>query len=368
MRILYVTTISSTIRFFIEHVKMLIRRGHVVDFACRVTREIPYELVSLGCRVYDLDFSRSPTSLSNYKAYRQLKKILDEESYDIVHTHTPIASAIVRLCCRKRKDIRVVYTAHGFHFYKGGPWINWLIYYPIEYFLARYTDILIVINSEDYERARHYLRAGRVEYVPGVGIDVEKHSSARVSGIDKRAELGLDDESFVIVSVGELNHNKNHRAVLYAIHALEDSEIKYLICGKGPLQKELQKLIIELDLEDQVFLLGHRNDIIEINKSADVFVFPSFREGLSVALMEAMACGLPVVCSNIRGNRDLIDEGLGGFLVEPTDSNGIAKAIKILMEEGSLRERMGRYNAEKIQAHDISVILQKLESIYENIS
>jgi len=264
-------------------------------------------------------------------------------------------------------DIKVIYTAHGFHFYKGASLLNWLFYYPVEKWLSRYTDVLITINKEDYERAKRSFKAGRIEYVPGVGVDVEKYGSVVVDRKAKRKELGLAEDDFVLVSTGELNDNKNHKTVIQAVHRLNNPSVKYLICGEGPLKNELLNLVQELGLEHQVMLLGYRTDIIEINHIADVFVFPSFREGLSVALMEAMACGLPVVCSDIRGNRDLVEDGKGGFLVEPKNLLGFTQSMEVLFKDVSLREGMGKYNKDKVQDYDIGIVLDKMKYVYENL-
>ena len=368
MHILYVTTVSSTMGFFTQHVKMLLQQGHTVDFACNVTKPIDPEFIMRGCRVHDLSLSRSPFTKANCRGYKQLKKTIQEGQYDVIHTHTPIASALVRVACRRNKDIKVIYTAHGFHFYKGASWLNWLFYYPVEKWLSRYTDVLITINKEDYERAKRSFKAGRIEYVPGVGVDVEKYGSVVVDRKAKRKELGLAEDDFVLVSTGELNDNKNHKTVIQAVHRLNNPSVKYLICGEGPLKNELLNLVQELGLEHQVMLLGYRTDIIEINHIADVFVFPSFREGLSVALMEAMACGLPVVCSDIRGNRDLIEDGKGGFLVEPKDVAGFAQSIKSLSENSALSKRMGQHDVVRVRDFDTSIVLRHMKDIYKNVS
>ena len=264
MHILYVTTVSSTMGFFTQHVKMLLQQGHTVDFACNVTKPIDPEFIMRGCRVHDLSLSRSPFTKANCRGYKQLKKTIQEGQYDVIHTHTPIASALVRVACRRNKDIKVIYTAHGFHFYKGASWLNWLFYYPVEKWLSRYTDVLITINKEDYERAKRSFKAGRIEYVPGVGVDVEKYGSVVVDRKAKRKELGLAEDDFVLVSTGELNDNKNHKTVIQAVHRLNNPSVKYLICGQGPLKNELLNLVQKLGLEHQIMLLGYRTDIIEI--------------------------------------------------------------------------------------------------------
>lgn len=367
MKILYVTTISNTVNaFLIPHIKMLIDEGHQIDVAFNIEQEVKSEIYEMGCKLHQLPLERSPLKKDNLRAFKMLKNIISIEGYDLVHTHTPVASAIVRLACRKLSNVKVLYTAHGFHFYKGAPILNWLVYYPVEKWLARYTDTLITINKEDYERAKSKFKAKKVAYVPGVGIDLEKFNTM---GIDrdflKRSELGLPQNAFVVLSVGELNKNKNHEVVIRAISKIDNPNIHYIICGQGNLDGYLRNLSKELGIENQVHLLGYRKDIPEICRVSDVFAFPSYREGLSVALMEVMANGLPVVCSNIRGNTDLIEDGKGGYLVEPGDVEGIAKYIKDLIEDSRLRSEFGGFNHNKIGNYSIENVLCEMEKIYK---
>ncbi|MBP1934981.1 glycosyltransferase family 4 protein [Ammoniphilus resinae] len=364
MKILYVTTVSDTMGFFTSHINMLLEEGHTVDMACNIGKPINQELIDLGCNAYNIEFSRSPVNPSNIVAYKNLKKLIIEKGYDVVHTHTPVASVCVRLACKKLKNVRVMYTAHGFHFYKGAPLQNWLIYYSIEKWLSKYTDVLITINQEDFQRAKKSFKAGAIEYLPGVGIDINKFNNVAVDKAEKRRELGLPKDSFVVLSVGELNKNKNHETIIKAIAQLGNSEIYYVICGLGPLEGNLKRLANELGLGDRVKLLGFRKDINEIFKASDIFVFPSFREGLSVALMESMACGLPVVCSHIRGNSDLIHNNKGGFLIESSDVSGFAEAINNITDSKKLRLTYGQYNTEIIQGFNMTNVLQKLKKIY----
>ena len=365
MKILYVTTISNTVNaFLIPHIKMLIDEGHQVDVAFNIEQEVKPEIYEMGCKIHQLPLQRSPLKKDNFRAYKILKKIIISEGYDLVHTHTPIASAIVRLVCRSLNNVRVFYTAHGFHFFKGAPIVNWFIYYPVEKWLARYTDTLITINKEDYSRAKRKFKAKRVEYVPGVGIDLKKFNTVKVDRDLKRSQLGLPKEAFVVLSVGELNKNKNHEVIIRAIAKIDNPDIHYIVCGEGQLKGYLRDLSEELGIKNRVHLLGFRNDIPEICKIADLFAFPSYREGLSVALMEAMANGLPVVCSNIRGNSDLIEDGKGGYLVEPGDVEGFTKCIKGLIEDSRLRSEFGDFNHKKIEHYSIENVLKEMEEIY----
>ena len=366
MKILYVTTISNTVNsFLIPHIKMLIDEGHQVDVAFNIEQEVKAEIFEMGCKVYALPLHRSPLKKDNFKAYKMLKNIIFSEGYDLVHTHTPVASAIVRLVCKKLNNVRVFYTAHGFHFYKGAPFINWLVYYPVERWLARYTDTLITINKEDYERAKRKFKAKRVEYIPGVGVDIEKYRNLRINKLLKRKEIGVPEESFLILSVGELNNNKNHEVAIRALAEIQDNTIHYVICGQGPLERYLKSLSTELKLKDNIHFLGYRYDILEICKASDLFVFPSFREGLSVALMESMACDLPVVCSKIRGNNDLVEHGINGFLIDENRPSEYSESFLKIKKDSKLVQVMKNYNRSKINEYDLRNVIVKLRLLYD---
>lgn len=367
MKILYVTTVSSTINaFLVPHIMKLYELGHSVDIATHINRPLHKDLVENDCKIYNLNFQRSPIKWGNITAYNELKKIINENHYSVVHTHTPVASFLVRMACRKKRNVKVIYTAHGFHFYKGAPIKNWLLYYTFEKFLSKYTDILITINSEDYLLALKKFKAKSILYVPGVGLD-HKYFEEIEPSQKLRKELNIPDDSFVLISVGEINNNKNHETIINAIAKVNSLDINYIICGVGPNLIKLQQLIIDLKLTDKVKLLGFRDDIGMLLKMSDLFIFPSYREGLSVAIMEAMACGLPVVCSNIRGNRDLIDDGKGGILVKPDDQDGFINAISNLYGDRELRLQMGQYNKNKVQAFSTESVLNRIESIYRSL-
>ncbi|WP_017380771.1 glycosyltransferase family 4 protein [Paenisporosarcina sp. TG-14] len=366
MKVLYVTTISNTVNaFLIPHIKLLIDQGHQVDLAFNSVQELNPEVLELGCAVHNIEFQRSPLNKKNYNAFKMLKKLIENENYDLVHTHTPIASACVRLACRKMSVI-VIYTAHGFHFYKGAPIKNWVIYYPLERYLSKYTDVLITINKEDYRRARKSFDSKRVEYVPGVGLNTKRFINVSVNNSEKRKELSIPLDAFVALSVGELNKNKNHETIIRAIAKLKNSNIYYILCGQGPLESYLIKLIIDLGLEKQVSLLGFRTDIDELCKISDIFVFPSKREGLGMAALEAMATGLPIITSNIHGIVDYSVNGETGFTCNPTDIKSFAKAIKKLQEDKLLRNKMGRNNQESVNIYSVENAIDKNSEIYQN--
>lgn len=367
MRILYITTIGSTMSFFKTFIKKLIDIGHVIDIACNFSQsDVPLEYREWGCAVYPIDTSRSPFNKGNMVAIKQIEKLVAENRYDIVHCHTPVAAMCTRVACRKarRFGTKVLYTAHGFHFYKGAPLKNWLLYYPVEKFCARYTDTLITINREDYEFAKRKLQAKRVEYVPGVGIDIDRFKNAQVDRIEKRREIGVPDSAFLIVSVGELNKNKNHEVVIRAIADLNNSNIHYAIAGRGDLHDYLSKLADNLGIKGQVHLLGYRTDIPELYKSADVCAFPSIREGLGLAAIEGMACGLPAVVADNRGTRDYVVPFENGFLIPCLDIEAYARVLSGLVKDTALCNRMGEKGKETSLAYDFSIINKEMDRIY----
>lgn len=368
MKILYVTTISNTVNaFLIPHIKMLVDQGHQVDVAFNISHEVNSELFKLGCKVHEIGFQRSPLKKDNYIAYWKIKKLIIDEEYELVHVHTPVASFLTRLACRNLHDVKIIYTSHGLRFYKGAPLKNWVLFYPIEKWLSNYTDALITINKEDYNKAKSRFKAKNTKYIPGVGLDVNKLKNVVINIKTKRKEIGVPEDAFIVLSVGELNKNKNHEVIIRAISKLKNPKIHYVICGQGPLKNYLIELTGRLNLLDQVHLLGFRKDIAEICKSSDIFAFPSLREGLGMAALEAMACGLPIVTSNIHGINDYSVNGKTGFSCKPTDIDSFSKSIDILMKNKSKRQEFGEYNSKVIEQFDLTNTIDILKDIYKNI-
>ncbi len=348
--------------FHLPYLKWFKEQGYEVHVAAK-NDFINEPCIIPNCdKYYDIKFARFPFSKANIKAYDQLKKLIQENDYDIIHCHTPVAGVLTRLAARNSKNTTVIYTAHGFHFFKGAPLVNWLIYYPVERFCARYTDKLITINKEDCERAKQFKlrKNGKVYYVPGIGIDLEKIQNLKVDVKQKKKELSIPENTPVLLSVGELIKRKNHETVLNALSQLKDKNFVYLICGRGVLMEHLQNLTVQLGLESKVKFLGFRKDIAEICKSADIFIFPSYQEGLPVALMEAMAGGLPVIASNVRGNRDLIEKE---NLFEPDDVTALTRLIKKrldVIENDGLRKI--RYT--DLEQYSLTNVLKQMAEIY----
>ncbi len=342
MKILYVTTIGMTMCFFPEHIKMLLNEGHTVELACNDTEsKVPDIYNTLGLKIHTIPFSRSPLNKSNITAYKQLKKLVEEGNYDIVHTHTPNASAAVRLACRKlrkKKGLKVYYTAHGFHFYKGAPLLNWMIYYPIEKLCSRWTDVLITINEEDYERAKSNMHAKRTEIIPGVGVDLERFQNAEVDRNAVRAELGIDADAKVLIYIAELNRNKNQTSLLDMMAELNKvrQDVVLLLVGAGAMKDRLIKKAERLGIAHKVIFTGFRKDISQLLKASDVCVPSSIREGFGLNIIEAMACGVPVVAYDNRGHRTIIKDGENGFIVPHGAHRAMAEKILFLLDDSIL--------------------------------
>lgn len=331
------TIVRHIVQFHIPYLKWFKQQGWETWVAANDdgfgdTTVIPY------CDHFvNVDFSRSPYSMQTIAAYRQLRDLFERTRFDIVHTHTPVGGVLTRLAARnaRKTRTRVIYTAHGFHFYKGSPLANWLLWYPVERFMSRFTDVLITINEEDFECAERFAHC-RVEYVPGVGVDLSKFAATKCCDA-KREEIGLAPGDFAMLSVGDLIPRKNQAVIVRALPLLP-SGVKLVICGEGPGRERLLSLASDLGVSDRVSLLGFRDDIADIMAACDCLVFPSLHEGLPVSVMEAMASGLPVVASSIRGiDPDLLSDQESGLILPEATPKAIASAVTKLMCDPGLR-------------------------------
>jgi len=376
-RVLILASVASMIdQFNIPNIKLLKEMGYDVHVACNFIEGntcsdeqitiLKNNLSKANVEFHQIDFQRNVMRFKdNVKAYKQVHKLVDKYKFKFLHCHSPIGGVVGRLI-GKTTDTKVIYTAHGFHFYEGAPLRNWLVYYPIERWLSKYTDTLITINREDYKRISDF-KARRKEYIHGVGIDISKFELKTSNRLKTRKSINVNENEIMVLSVGELNRNKNHQVIIKAIAELRDIKIKYVICGQGSLRDELIKLSKELKVDHQVEFLGFRSDIPELMDAADIYAFPSFREGLSVSLMEAMASGLPVVCSNIRGNSDLIVEDKGGYLIQPSDYLEASKKIKELYKCAEFRNKFGDYNKLYITKFSVINVMDEMLRIYKEM-
>lgn len=327
------------------------------------------ELVADGISVFHVPIPRSIGAVKNiFVSYRQMKQLIEKEEYHIVHTQSPIGGVVARLAARKagKKGTKVIYTAHGFHFFNGAPKRNWLLFYPIEKWLSRYTDVLITINKEDYERAKTF-HAQKVCYVPGIGVDVDRFQRPIRNREELRSEFGFTEEDFVLLSVGQLSERKNQATVIRAMEKISDKNVKYLIVGLGEMEENDRKLVKKLGLVGKVVFAGYRSDVAELLQMSDGFIFPSQQEGLPVSLMEAMAAGVPVIASRIRGNTDLINDTIDGMLIETMDVDGYVKAMQKIKADKTLQQQFAISALKKVQEFSIECVHEKMKDIYWNI-
>lgn len=374
-KVLIVATVPSMIgQFNMNNIRILQDLGCEVHVACNwhdrsiwsheKIEKLKNQLKKMQVSIFQIEFSRTPTQVRNHvHSYKVLNQLILKQNYDFIHCHTPIAGAISRLVSRKNRA-HCIYTAHGFHFFKGAAIKSWILFYPIEKWLSKYTDVLITINQEDYNCANKHFNMKQLKYVPGVGINIEEIQ--KISSIRKELlnELQLEEENKLLLSVGELNAGKNHQIVMKAL-ALLPSNIHYVIAGRGEGKENLSRLAKELQVESRVHLLGFREDVLAIMKSCDIFVFPSLREGLPVALMEAMACGIPTICSDIRGNRDLINNK--ECLVNPQDVQELTCTIDKMINHTAMKERIIEENQKNILQFDANIVSRDMKEIYQTI-
>lgn len=368
-KVLFVATVEShLLNFHIPFMKLLQDKDYEVHVATKLGNR-QKEFDDIGVIKHHIDFSRSPYSPRVLTSLLQMEKLLRDVRFSLVHVHTPVAAFVTRLACQRTNIHPVLYTAHGFHFYKGAPLKNWLIYYNMEKLAAHWTDGLITINEEDYEVAKRLRlrKDGKLFYVPGVGVDVEaiQQRAAAIDRSTKRRELGIDDKSTVIITVGELNTNKNHTQVLRALSELRKTNLHYLIVGTGENELKLKKMVKQLSLQNNVSFLGFRKDIPELLSASDIFILTSRREGLPRAILEAMAVGLPIIATNVRGNRDLVKHGENGYSVQLDDVQQTILAIEALSSSKSLRESMGEINREVVREYSLERVLSETEVIYD---
>lgn len=377
-KMLMLASVPSMIGAFnMDNIDILMNKGYELHVACDFNdrsvwsrekiEELLFELKKMKIKCHQIDFTRNMTDFTRHiKAYRQVRKLLQKEQFDFMHCHAPIASVIARYAARNC-DCKVIYTAHGFHFYKGAPLINWVLFYPLEKYFSKYTDILITINDGDYHRAVSKFKAKKVFQIPGVGLDNEAVYACATDKYAKRKELGIPADAFVVLSVGALYSVKNQDTIMKAVAKLGDKNVYYLIAGDGEKKEEYRKLISQLNMNQNIRLLGYRNDVLELCYAADVFAHPSRREGLGMAPLEAMAAGLPLLSSDVNGINSYSIAGKTGYKYHPEDVDGFADGIRKLMDNPALRFRMGKYSKKVARRFDISITRKMMAEIYEMI-
>ena len=352
------------IPFFIE----LKAKGYEVNVCASNDYKDKEDCVIPGCDVFfDVSFHRIPIHPRNIKAYFKLKKIIDSGNYDIIHCHTPIGGALARLAAGKarKKGSKVIYTAHGFHFFDGASAVNWMFYYPAERILAKLTDLIITINDEDYHRAKTF-KCRWVEKMNGVGIDTEQFINyLDPDGMAFRNELNIPNDSIVLVFAGEMSYRKHQDFLIRLVADLNtETKVHLILAGEGSYTDKYKEIAFKKGILDKVHFLGFRTDIKRLMKNSDIYVSASRQEGLPVNIIEAMATGLPIVCFNIRGNRDLIADGKGGCLVPFDDANEFRNEIVKLIDDSDKRQIMGTFNRDKVPEYEKSQLVKEMLRLY----
>lgn len=375
-RVLMLASVASMIDLFnMNNIKILKSFGCKIDVVANFRQgsitsqkrvdEFMRELKDKDIDVIDVSIPRSVFQVSDIiRSYKTVKTLADERHYRIVHCHSPIGGVIARLACRnaRKKGTKVIYTGHGLHFFKGAPIVNWLIFYPIERFCSLFTDVMIAINHEDYLREKSW-NTCRVEYVPGIGVDTASFMNMKIEKESLRKDLGFSYDDFIFMSTGQISVRKNHEVIIRALAKINDERVKYLIVGFGELEEKLKQMVFELGLENRVVFAGYRSDVKQLLHVVDAFAFPSLQEGLPVALMEAMAAGLPVVCSRIRGNVDLIENGKGGYLCDAHDIADFAEKMENIVRNDV--SQMKEINQKTIKNFDRKVVNEDMVNIYK---
>ncbi len=367
-------TASMQYQFLLPWTLLLREMGYEVHIACNFEQgnnctdervaQFKSQLDALGIRYFQIDFDRNALKLHKYhKPLSQLEAILRAQPYEAIHCHSPIGGICGRIA-GKRAGIRVIYTAHGFHFFKGATPFHWLLFYPAERILSRWTDTLITINKEDYARAQKF-HAGQLYRIPGAGVELERYRHSGRSRTEVLGELGIPEDSVVFISIGELNHNKNHTVLLRALQRLHNPKLHLIIAGTGKLAQALQEEAERRDIASQVHIIGFRTDVPELLHASDVFCFPSKREGLGFTAIEAMAAGLPLITSDRHGILEYSVDGITGFTCHPEDAAGFADAMRTLAEDSVLRETMGQHNRRAAEEFALDRVLEQMRQIYE---
>ncbi|MEK4293548.1 glycosyltransferase family 4 protein [Paenibacillus sp. FSL R5-0914] len=363
-KILFTATVDShIINFHLPYLKYFQDKGYEVHVASNGDTQIAYTNVK-----HNVPFQRSPYKRENILAYKELKKIITNNHFDLIHCHTPMGSVITRLAARKsrQKETSIFYTAHGFHFFKGAPLKNWLLFYPMEKWLSRYTDCLITINNEDYNIAKKKFRS-KVMLINGVGINLDEFSIQTLEGKNRqRIDKGYNLDDFILIYVGELSYRKHQDLLIRAVNILKNKipNIKLLLVGTGEKLEEYKSLSENLDLKDYVEFLGYRNDINNLMLLSDIAISSSRQEGLPVNIMEAISTGLPLLVSNCRGNRDLVINGENGYVFNLKSPDEVALQIIKLHDSQALRKEFYNKNILLREQFAIEKIMEDMIDLY----
>lgn len=368
MKILFVASVYRHLTaFHIPYIQYFQSKGFEV-WVAGSGEDDKKVLEGYGVTCIDIPFSRSPLNRQNITSYQMLKSLFSTEQFDLVHVHTPVAALLTRMAFRKTKNGKIIYTAHGFHFFSGAPKQNWIIYYTVEKLAAKWTDHLITINEEDFNSAQKLLPKNKISYVHGVGVEF---TSVLVTEDEKRAlkeTLELAKDSVVISYIAELNYNKNHQFLLRNWRQLkqQNPKIELLIIGAGENEKELKRFV-NLEKLKGVHFLGFRKDVSKLLQITDIVSLLSYREGLPKSIMEAMVASIPCVVTNTRGLRDLIKSNENGFVINHEENEALVRAFTALAQSEDLRKQMGQAAKQLVEPYLLEKVLIEYVEVYERL-
>lgn len=367
MNILFIATVYNHLSVFHKpYIKYFQKQGFTVHVAGSISMGRKDELVEMDAICHDINFDKNVISKKNLKAIKDLRSLFKDKKFELIHVHTPIASFLTRYVLKNNKSQGpLIYTAHGFHFYKGAPFKNWLIYFTLEKIASKWTDHLITINQEDFENSTKLSYSKeKVSLVHGVGVEFVKEVQAEKN--DLRKSLNLPKKAILIGYVAELNVNKNHQFLLQNWKRIktEFKDAYLLIIGTGILENKLKELVKQEKLDGIIFL-GYRKDVPELLNHIDIVTLLSFREGLPKSIMEAMAGKIPCVVSDTRGLRDLIVNKKNGFVIEQCNNEQLYIAFKKLIENSALRKKMGQESSKMVQPFLLESVMEEYIKIYK---
>ncbi len=375
MKVLFVATVRSHIgQFHMPFIEELKKRGCEVHAAYKDNSADKQGLdTSALDKVFEVPFSRSPYSTSNIKAYKVLKKIINENNYDAIHCHTPMGAVVTRLAAKKarKKGTKVIYTAHGFHFYNGASKKNWLLFYPVEKYLAKYTDCLITINHEDYNLAKaKNFKTKKIYYINGVGVDISKfHSVSPEEKAEIRNEYGYKQDDFLMIYPADFCERKNQNMLFDTLKILlqTSNHFQLLLPGLEEKAAPFIEYAKQIGVFDNVNVLGYRRDIDKLVAMSDISLSSSRQEGLPINLIEAMAIGNAIVATDVRGNNDLVIDGKNGFLVPLNDSKAMAECIMKLYSNPNLINDFKKRNLEMVKDYSTGNVISQMVDIYKSL-
>lgn len=367
-KILFVANIHKHFRaFHIPYIQYLQKLGYEVHVAANDKETFIPE----ADKQFNLPIERNPFSLNNLKAIKELKKIIQKENYNLIHCHTAMGSVVARFAARKfRKKgiLKVLYTAHGFHFFMGSPKIYWFLYYPMEKYLSKYTDAIITINEEDFNLVTEKrFKAHDIFKIPGMGINSEKFKGISLNDKENlRYKNGYKKNTFILIYVAEFIERKDHKFILESLSLIKKEivDFKFVFAGRGRLKESMEELAINLGVSNYVDFVGFRRDIGELIVMADIGISVSRQEGLPMSIAEEMFAGKPIVATRIRGHVDLIEDGNNGFLFQQGDRNDFTKKIITLHNDKKLQQEFSENSRKKSKTLELNNCIQEMGKIY----